>query len=148
MRFFLVVLFLVSCSYSPESPEGLIKMFIKDTSTKSVDREYYERYTTGDLLEAANSINDEVLENTKMANVKKAETKIINSKCESSKCIVTFIVDYTYQFKDEGTKSYKNEVKKIAEVEKVDGEWKIGSVTNLKTYIEAQEPIDTAPKNN
>lgn len=83
-----------------------------------------------------------------MANVKKADTKIINSKCESSKCIVTFIVDYTYQFKEEGTKSYKNEVKKIAEVEKVDGDWKISNVTNLKTYIEAQEPIDTAPKNN
>lgn len=148
MKSVLLVLFLVSCSYSPESPEGLIKMFVKDTSTKQIGRDYYEKYTTGDLLEAANSLSDENLENTKMSNVKKAETKIINSKCEGDKCIVTFIVDYTYQFKDEKINSYKNEVKKIAEVQKEDGDWKISSVTNLKTYIEAEEPINTAPKNN
>ena len=141
---FLILILLTACSYSPKSPEGLIKMFVKDTSSKNVDREYYEKFTTGEILEAADTLTDEELENnSKMGNVKKAETKIVMKKCESEqKCVVTYIVEYTYQSSSEDKASFKNEVKKIAEVEKVDGSWKIASVTNLKTYIEANEPID------
>lgn len=140
----LSLLVLLSCSYSPKSPEGLIKMYVKDTSTKSVDRDYYEKYTTGEILEATNSLSDEEFENnSKLGNVKNAQTKIVMKKCDSAdKCVVTYIVEYTYQGKVGNKATYKNEVKKIAEVEKVDGSWKIASVTNLKTYIEANEPID------
>lgn len=145
---FILVSFLLtffsSCSYSPKSPEGLIKMYVKDTSTKKVDREYYEKFTTGEILEATSTLSDEELENnSKMGNVKKAQTKIVMKKCESDdKCVVTYIVEYTYQSSTEKNASFKNEVKKIAEIQKVDGSWKIASVTNLKTYIEAKEPID------
>lgn len=143
MKNLLVLLFLVSCSYSPDSPEGLVKMFVKDTSSKSLGRDYYEKYTTGELLEAADELTDEDLENSKMANVKKAKTNILSKKCESDeKCVVTFIVEYDYQFKDKGLKSYENEVKKIAEIVKVEGNWKLSNVTNLKTFISAQDPIE------
>ena len=140
----LPLILLVACSYSPKSPEGLIKMYVKDTSTKSVDRDYYEKYTTGDILEATSSLSDEEFEtNSKMGNVKNAQTKIVMKKCDSEeKCVVTYIVEYTYQATEGGKSTYKNEVKKIAEVEKVEGAWKIANVTNLKTYIEANEPID------
>lgn len=140
----LPLIFLVACSYSPKSPEGLIKMYVKDTSTKNVSRDYYEKYTTGEILEATNTLTDEEFEaNSKMGNVKNAQTKIVMKKCDSEqKCVVTYIVEYTYQGKEGAKSTYKNEVKKIAEVEMIDGSWKIANVTNLKTYIEANEPID------
>mgnify|MGYP001403214342 CR=1 FL=1 len=143
IKFILMFVF-VACSYSPKSPEGLIKMYVSDTSTKKVDREYYEKYTTGEILDATNEMTDDELEtSSKMGNVKKAQTKIVMKKCENDdKCVVTYIVEYTYQSAAEKKATFKNEVKKIAEVEKVDGSWKIASVTNLKTYIEANEPID------
>lgn len=130
-----------SCTKGPDSPEGLIKMFVKEAATKKLDREYYEKYTTGELLESIENTTDEQLEkDSRLNGVSSVSVKIMSKNCQNNNCVVTYIVEYKTESKSEST--FSSEVKKVAEVEKIGEEWKISSVRNIKTFHESKEPIN------
>lgn len=144
----LIILF--SCTRGAETPEGLIKMFAKDVSTKKLDMDYYEKFTTGAMWKQISEMDEEEFqEKTRITNVENVKIKILSKNCENDKCIITYIV--TYKTKSSSEKSFSTEVKKIAEVHKSEDKfWKIAKVNNLKTYHESNGPInpitDEAPK--
>lgn len=135
-----VLVIALSCTKGADSPEGLIETFVKDVATKSIDREYYQKYTTGKFLAVVEDQSDEELEkNTRMAGVKKVNVKILSKNCNGDKCVLSYLVKYVTETKEES--NFKSEVKKIAEVVKVDDYWKLANLKNLKTYHESTEAI-------
>jgi hypothetical protein len=128
------------CTKGADTPEGLIKTFVKDVATKKIDREYYQKYTTGKFLAVVEDQTDEELEkNTRMSGVKKVKVKVLSKNCDGPKCIVTYTVSYTTETKEDS--NFKSVVKKIAEVIKVEDYWKLANLRNLKTFHESTKPI-------
>lgn len=134
-------IFLVSCTKGAKSPDGLIKMFAKDVATKKLDMDYFEKYTTGDMLAAIQDIGLEDFEKkTRMVNVSGVKIDILNKNCENAKCIITYLVKFKTKNKEEG--KFGSEVKKVAEVIQDEEFWKLSKVTNLKTFHESTKAIN------
>lgn len=131
----------VACTKGAKSPEGLIKMFAKDLATKNLDMDYYEKFTTGEMLSQIKEMGEEEFEkNTRMVNVTDVKVEILSKNCEGNKCVVTYSAKYKTKNKEEGT--FGSEVKKIAEVIKEEEFWKMAKVTNLKTFHESNQAIN------
>ncbi len=131
---------LAACSPSPKTPEGLLRMYVHDVTTKKVGKDYYLKYTAGDLLSDVEAIDEDELEKRSyLDNVSNTKVDIINENCREKKCVLTYVVKY--ETKDGKKSTFAAETKKLAEFVKEDEEWKISSVTNLKTFFEAKEPI-------
>jgi hypothetical protein len=140
MIYLLSFVVMFSCTKGADTPEGLIKTFVKDVATKKIDRDYYQKYTTGKFLAVVEDQSDEDLEkNTRMPGVKRVNVKILSKNCDGPKCIITYIVSYLTQTKEDS--NFKSEVKKIAEVIKVEEYWKLANLRNLKTYHESTTAI-------
>lgn len=131
----------ISCTKGAKSPDGLIIMFAKDISTKNLDKEYYEKFTTGEMWDQINEMGDDEFEkNSRMANVTDVKVEILSKTCEKDRCAVTYRVEYKTKNTDEG--KFDSEVKKIAEVHQ-DGEfWKVAKITTLKTFHESSKAIN------
>ncbi len=132
---------LFGCDKGPKSPEGMLKMYVNDLTSNEVNKEYFEKYTTGPLLEKVQSLSDEEFkEFIKIGKLKNAKIDISNKTCTDSSCNLTYIVKY--DILEAGKQQFKTEVKKIAVLEKAENLWKISEVTNVKTYIEGSSPIE------
>lgn len=135
-----ILVMFVACDKGAKTPDGLLKKYVEDFTTKKLDREYFEKFTTGKILESVQALTDEEFE--KFANTKKASkarVSIINQNCQETKCSITYLVKYE---SDVNKDIYKSEVKKIAQLVKNEEFWKVADVVNVKTYIEAQQNIE------
>ncbi len=154
MKFLLVLLVvgLVSCDKGAKTPEGLIKLFVSEVTSKKVDKEFFEKYTTGKLLESVNQLEESEMEEfldksmKRLTKVQNPKIEISNKVCAGEKCTVTYIVKFDFKNKEEG--DFESEIKKVATVVK-DGEtWKISEVSNVKSYYNAQQPINALEEND
>lgn len=137
----IMVLLATSCSPSPSTPEGLLKMFVNDVTTKKVGKDYYLKYTAGELRESLDELSEEeVAQRSFLENVKSAKVDILNKNCQKEKCALTYVVKYDMY--SEQKKAFEAETKKLAEIAKIDNKWKITGVTNLKTFYESLDPIE------
>ena len=140
LLFGLLLLACISCNKGASTPEGLIKMFVKDSVSSSLDREYFETYTTGSLLNSIADLSDEELEKSELSALSGVKVDILTKSCQSDICNITYIV--SYDTNSDTKKSFETEVKKLAEVQKVGENWKIASIKNLKTFHESLVPIN------
>jgi hypothetical protein len=143
MNKFLLSAFLIifGCSDGAKSPEGLLKMYAKDISTQNVDKDYYLKYTTGRLRESVEQMSDKDIKTLSRASqLTGVKVNILKKNCQEKKCSLTYIISYNSKTSDNVT--FSTEVKKVAELEKIDGDWKIASVLNMKTHHESKKPID------
>lgn len=142
MRYVLFFFFvLLSCTKGPTTPEGLLEMYIQDITTKKVNKEYFEKYTSGKLWDSVAELSEE--EFTKFVNLKKINNpsvEITNKSCAKDDCTLTYIVKYALI--GENNKEFTSEVKKIATLKQFDGNWKILEVTNIKTFVDSKTPIE------
>jgi hypothetical protein len=121
-------------------------MYVNDITNKKVDKEYYRKFTTGELLESAEKVGEvEYEENSRAHKVKKAHVKILNKNCQEMKCVLTYVV--SYESGENGKMNFATETKKLAEFVKEEDHWKISSVTNIKTFHEALESINPMEEN-
>lgn len=143
MKILLMLVFvLVACSKDPSTPEGLIKMYVEDVTSKQMTKDYYEKYTGGELWESISSLNDEDFESfSSLKKLKNAKVNIEKKICESkSECRLTYIIKYEYDGEDKN--EFASEVKKVAELQKVEDSWKILKVSNIKSYVDSKTPIN------
>lgn len=139
--FLLLLVSFVGCKEDATTPEGLLNKFVVDITTKKLDRDYFDKYTTGKMLESIEQLNEDEFEKfSNLANAKDPKIEVSKKNCSDSRCSLTYVVKYDYHIKKQ--KEFKTEVKKLATLVK-DGEiWKIEEVSNLKTYHEATNPIN------
>ena len=82
----------------------------------------------------------EFSEFTQNVKYKKKKFKILLKKCDEKKCFITYLLTYTQPVPK--NPDFEIDVKKIAEMENIEGEWKIVRVNNVKSYIESTKPLE------
>lgn len=145
--FGLALFMIYSCSEKPDSPEGLLKLYINDLATKDVDLDYHLQRTTGELRASIESSGlEEFKKSEELANVKKVDVSILHKNCSSDRCVLTYTV--AYELRTDNKVSSYNESRKIAKLLKVDDEWKLAEITNIKTFIDSKDPINPLLEQN
>lgn len=147
MKYVLVFFMIWSCTKGPTTPEGLLQMYVVDITTKGLDKNYYEKYTGGKLWDSILNLSEEEFAQLKpLTKVKNPKISISNKNCPTElECTLTYIVKYDYNGLDES--KYKSEVKKVAIMKQIDGEWKIFDVSNIKTYLNSKTPLEVLEVN-
>lgn len=138
----LILLLLASCT-KKESAEDVLAAFIKYRFNSYQDKPMLVEMTTGLLNEKISDMDEETFKLfTSTSDLKMRKYKVILSKCSEESCYLTYTLSYDES--DEQGRKYETEIKKIAELSKVDDRWKISDVTNVKTFIDAKRPISTS----
>lgn len=138
---------LFGCDKGAKTPEGLIKKYVTEITTTKVDKDFFEKHTTGDLWGKISELDEEEFKKfVNLGKIKNPKVDISNKICSGDSCTVTYIIKYNIA--DKKSTKFETEVKKVATVIK-DGEfWKIAEVTNIKTFHDSIEPINALEKNN
>lgn len=136
----LLLLSLCACFESDDSASGVLKSFIKKT-TKSLSQGAYSDYADGQLLESINAMSkDEFKQYQEQSNVDNIRIEILSESCKEVTCTITYITKYRSKTSDGSM--YNSEVRKIAELSKSQDGWKVSTIKNVKTYLEAKEGLN------
>ena len=96
------------------------------------------------MKESIEKLTEEEFEDYRnFSRVKDAKVDIQKKLCSSdAKCALTYVIKYDYKASEKDGSDFKSEVKKVANLVKVDEAWKIEDVSNIKTYHESVKPIN------
>ena len=122
----------------------ILSMGIKIDIEKIVEKDFVVERTTGKLRSSLEAMTEE--EFTRFADlrsIKRDTFKVLSKNCQEKRCYVTYSLGYRQA--PEGKTTWHSEVKKIAEVQWIEGKWLIADVSNLKTYHESVETIEVSP---
>jgi hypothetical protein len=128
-----------SCNLQGE-PEQALREFINYRVSNGQQKNFYIKSTSGKMLDFYERMTED--EFNKYISLKKIinkKLKVNLKKCSDKACSIT----YTISFYSEGVKKSKveTEVKKIAELVKEDGNWKIADILNIKSHFEFKDSI-------
>jgi len=142
VRFFLVILlFLAACVGDPTTPEIALKDFVEARIGKIASREFVTERVTGAMKVNLEGMSEEDFNKfADLRHARKESFKIISKSCQDKKCFLTYTISFST--KQDDKQIFTSEVKKIAELQWIEGKWYIADVSNLKTYHEALEPIN------
>ena len=131
---------LTGCN-GPDSPEAALRDFIQYRFKGGVERSEVLEKSTGALYDKVESMSDEEFAEFSRANLSDSfSLKVLLSKCEGDKCFLTYTL--TYGMNETEDSSSQLEVKKIAELHKIEKVWKVADVSELKTHIEMKNNLD------
>lgn len=143
MIFFLIVFIssslFFSCNFQGE-PEHALRGFINYRTSDDQQKDFYLKNSSGKMLEFFEKMDD--MEFKKYASIKRIVSKKLKlnlKKCSDKTCSIT----YTISFRRSGVENtnVETEVKKIAELVKDEGNWKIADIVNIKSHFEFKEPL-------
>jgi len=147
-KLLLIILSLALFSCQKENtPSSALHQYVSNYINNKDTRESLLKSTTGPLQEKLLSLTDEQWKDFLVnERIKKKSLKVLLKSCVGEeKCYLTYSFAYKSP-KDSPKKNYTVETKKIAELRKDDGLWKIANVSNVKTYIESSKNIDVYAK--
>jgi hypothetical protein len=131
---------LASCLNENLSPESALKDFVESRIGNVVTREFVLNKVTGKMQQSLENMSEEEFQKfADLRNVKENSFKILSKSCQENKCFLTYSVSFKSTFEKA---NFESVVKKIAEMQFIDGNWLIADVSNIKTYHEALEPIN------
>lgn len=135
---------LFACN-GPDTPEAALRDFIHYRFKGSFEREKVLEKATGELYGRIEAMDDQEFTEFSRDNLSDSfSLKILLSKCEESKCFLTYTL--AYDMNETTDASAEMEVKKIAELHRVEKTWKVADVSELKTFIQMNNQLDiTAP---
>ena len=121
-------------------PQDVLRNFVHYRFSNNQSKDYILEQTSGVLREKILTMSeDDFNKFINVKNLKKKKFKISYTKCSENKCFITYFL--SYDILNEGKKRFSVEIKKIAELEKDLGVWKISDVNNVKTYYDSKEHI-------
>lgn len=132
----LFCLLFVGCIGGENTPEAILTKLIDGFAAHVTDKDFYLELTTGELQKEMASADEENLKDYFLRGIPvKVNTKILKKNCPSSEhCSLTYIIHYNHQ--EEGKITSTVEVRKIAQLFNINGEWKVKSIRTRKTFIE------------
>ncbi|MBC99627.1 MAG: hypothetical protein CME63_17920 [Halobacteriovoraceae bacterium] len=134
-----LLLFMFSCN-KESTPESALEDFINYRFESGQSKEDILEMTTGPLYEKLNSLTEEELQKfTDVKDLSKRRLKVLIKNCEEDTCYLTYVLRYVKG--NETPRDYSVEVKKIAQVNKVEEKWLLSDVSNVKTYIESKKEL-------
>lgn len=135
-----LLLSFTACFNSDDSASGHLRKFVKKT-TDNLSQDSYADYAAKDLLESITSMDEEEFKNfQEQSNVDGVRVDILSESCQEFACTITYVTKY--QTKTSDGSIYGSEVRKLAELIKGDDGWRVTSVKNVKTYLEAKEGLN------
>lgn len=130
----------ISCT-KKLGPDESLRDFVSKSIRGELTRDSLLEATTGDLrTELSNLDEEEMNKYLKMEGASHESFRINLKNCEGTKCFLTYTLKYEQS--NEGKKTFDVELKKMAELHKVEDKWLLADVTDIKTYYEAQQPIE------
>ena len=140
--FTLIVLVMIAASCNKQSgPEGVLSEYINKFLSKRMSKREVLEYLGKDLKKSITEMNDvEYNAYLDKNSFEKRSFRILHQSCTDTKCNITYVVKYRQKTLASG--EYNVDVKKIAELQKIDELWKITDIENSKTFIEAKKSID------
>lgn len=141
--FILACLFLITSCFKANSPKELLSEMLSKKQDNTLTKEYMESITHGDLRAKISLSGNEAYEkDLDTLNVKNAKFKIISENCESKDiCTLTYIL--SYKSFDGDKQVFTSEVKKIGKFNFIDEKWYLTDMSNIKTYHESTEILET-----
>jgi hypothetical protein len=137
----LLFVLLVSCTAKNTTPEGALKAYIKDRFSSEITSEQVSDFFVGPMFDKLKDLSTEELTMYFQTDgLKKRKLKILSKSCEAKKCFITYILGYDSTFSKDET--YQSKVKKVVELWKEEGIWKIASINNIKTYHKSNQAIN------
>ncbi len=136
---FAILMLLMGCN-KESTPESALEEFINYRFESNQNKDEILEMTTGALNEKLSSMSEEELE--KFVDVKdlsKRKLKVLIKNCEADTCYLTYVLGYVQG--SATPKDFNVEVKKIAQVNKVEDKWLLADVSNVKTYIESKKEL-------
>ena len=136
----MTLLVLASCTKGENSAKGALQSLANAFEEKNVSKEFLLSKTTGKLNQEIQDSNDSEWENyfgTGIAGPYKIYFE--QETCNKIQCVVTYIVKYKQASEDK--ENSQIEVKKVATVVLVDGNWLVAEITNIKTHIENKNDL-------
>lgn len=134
-----LLLFMISCN-KESTPESALEDFINYRFESGQSKEDILEMTTGPLYEKLSSLTEEELQKfTDVKDLSKRKLKVLIKNCEEDTCYLTYVLRYVKG--NETPRDYSVEVKKIAQVNKVEEKWLLSDVSNVKTYIESKKEL-------
>lgn len=144
MKYLFLLFLLTSCFESGNSPESALKDFIQLRLDKTLSRGDVLERLTGKMRISVESMEDADFEKfADLSKYKRESLRIISKSCQEKRCYLTYALSYRTTSDNKAT--WSSEVKKIVELQWVDGKWLIADVSNIKTYHESSESIEVNP---
>ncbi|MCB9060605.1 MAG: hypothetical protein H6622_03680 [Halobacteriovoraceae bacterium] len=139
----LCIILLNSCQKEIKAPDDVLKEFIRYRFKPGqiANKQDFQRYLDGEMMAIVESLDESQFKKfTELEGMKLKELDINNQTCEEKRCFITYTV--SYEQSNNGKASYLVDTKKIAKlVLNNEKEWKIVSVTNIKSYLDNQQPL-------
>lgn len=145
MKLLCIFLLLMGSLYSctkTHDPENILREYIGYRFSENQSRGQLLEMTTGELQQNIEAMNDD--EFAQFVNVSryiKKDVRILTNKCTEAECYITYILKYDIVV-DDKNKTHSAEIKKVAKLMNVDGDWKVADVNNIKTFFDSQKAID------
>ena len=140
LLFTLLAILGASCDKANTADKAL-ESFINYNFKSGQKMDDFLAMTTGGLHQKLATLSPpEIQEFLGVDNLKKKKLKITLQKCTSQQCFITYIVQYDVQ--EAAAPDFAVEAKKIAELQLIDGRWKVADIVNQKTFIEAKQSIN------
>lgn len=137
----IVAALIVSGCTKKLGPDESLRDFVGKSIRGELTRDSLLDATTGDLNAELASLGEEEMNRyLKMEGASHESFRINLKSCEGDTCFLTYTLKYE-QSKD-GEKTFDVEIKKMAELRKIEEKWLLADVTDIKTYYEAEQPIE------
>jgi hypothetical protein len=145
VRYIVLAIFAAACFDGGNTPESALKDFVESRLNGVVTRADVIARTTGKMRLSVESMDDKDFDRfADLRQYKRDSYRVISKSCQEKKCYVTYALGY-HKAADVGGGDWATEVKKIVEIQWVDGQWLIADVSNIKTYHETSQNIDVTP---
>jgi hypothetical protein len=144
MKYILMFCFLILLSCTKNvGPQDFLKSFIEYRFSSKLTYEGLLEMTDGALKERILNLTEEDKVGylkTDHLRFKKVKMDLITCIEDKNECNITYTVSYD-QLKS-GTVDVSAEVKKIAQLKKIEEKWKIVEIDEVKTYFENKSTIN------
>ncbi|MBF0298512.1 MAG: hypothetical protein HQK51_07310 [Oligoflexia bacterium] len=137
--FFVINFF--GCNQSDITADKTLQNYVEQRFDNNQSKTTILQKVTGALYLQIEQMNEEEFKNfSSTKNIKKKEFKILSSRCKNDQCYITYYLSY-YNIDSSNKTEVITDVKKVAEVIKEDGIWKIKDIVNIKTYHKSLDEL-------
>lgn len=134
-----IVFSVLSCNQD-EGPEQVLRGYVNLRFQDGDNFSELLKRTTGELNSDLKSLTkDERLKFDQSAQFKKKALKILSRDCGEKACKITYIISYE---REANGNPYNAQIRNVANLKLVEGDWKISSIGGLKTYFESKKNIE------
>lgn len=145
MKYLILLLLLIGCSKDFSKPDEMVTHYFSEITSKKVSRDFFSKYTTGNLEESILGMSDDEFELFTTSNLaQRVSINITNENCLGNICNLTVILKYSTTNQD--NERVDSEIKKIVELERVEEYWKVSKMSNIRTFHEGKSPIHVESK--